>query len=71
MQDIGVGELGGQGSSGDVAGQGGQGAAQGIGCEIVPGEVRVDRSADRRIGGAQLPEQPVAGADHLGEKLFF
>jgi len=70
VQDIGVGELGGQGRSGNVSRQRGQGAAQRIGCKIVRGEVGVDRAADRRFRGAQLAEQPVAGTDHLGEQIL-
>jgi len=70
VQDVGIGELGGQGASGDIAGQRRQGATQYVGCEIVLGEVSVDRVTRLRVRGAQLPEQPVAGADHLGEQVF-
>jgi hypothetical protein len=70
VQDIGVGELGGQGGSSDVACQRRQGAPERIGSEIFVGEVGVDRAADRRVGGAERPEQSVAGADHFREELL-
>lgn len=70
MQDICIGELGGEGGTGDVASEYRQGAAERIGREIVLGEVGVDCAADRRVRGSQLPEQPIARAYNLGEQIL-
>jgi hypothetical protein len=55
VQDVGVGEPGGQGGSGDIARQCRQGAIQRIGREIVLGEIGVDHAGEFAVLGAQLP----------------
>jgi hypothetical protein len=67
MEHVGVGELGGQGATGDVARQGGEGAVLGIGGEIRVREVGVEHSRQLGVGRPQLPQEPLARADNLGE----
>jgi hypothetical protein len=69
VQDVGVGELGGQGRPGNVARQRRQGAVAQGGGETFLGEVAVEHRADLAAAGAHAGEQAVAGTDHLGEQV--
>jgi hypothetical protein len=69
VQDVGVGELGSEGSPGNVAGQRRQGAVAQGGGEALLGEVAVEHFPDLAVAGAHSDQQAVAGADHLGEQV--
>jgi hypothetical protein len=69
VQDIGIGELGGQGRPRDIARQRRQGAVpQGRG-ETLLGEVAVEHLANLAVAGAHPDPQAVARGDHLGEQV--
>jgi len=69
VQDVGIGELGGQGCPRHVARQRCQGAVAQGGGEGVLGQVAVEHRADLGVAGAHPRQQAVAGADHLGEQV--
>jgi hypothetical protein len=69
VQDIGIGELGGQGRPRDVACQRRQGAVAQSRGEAFPGEVAVEHVADLAVAGAHADQQTVASPDHLGEQI--
>jgi hypothetical protein len=69
VQDIGVGELGGQGCPRHIARQRRQGAVAQGGGEGILGQVAVKHRDDLGVGGAHPRRQAVAGADHLGEQV--
>jgi hypothetical protein len=70
LEDVGIGELGGEGSAYDIAGQGGERAILSGGCQVFLGEVGIDNSERPGVLRAELPEQPLARADDLGEQLL-
>lgn len=69
MQDVGVGELGGERRARHVAGQRRQRAVAMGRAEAVPGEVAVEHVADLAAAGPHARQQTVTGADHLGEQI--
>jgi hypothetical protein len=69
VQDVGIGQLGGEGRPGHVARQRRQGAISQRGGEALLGEVAVEHIADLAVAGAHADEQAVAGTDHLGKQV--
>lgn len=64
MQNVGVGELGGQGGAGDIAGQGGHGTV----VQRILVEIGGERCQHIGVRRAEFGQQPVAGADHFGKE---
>jgi hypothetical protein len=70
MEDVGIGELAGQGAARHVARQRCERAVLRIGCQVLLGEVGVEHGQHLGIAGAQFPQEALARADHLGEQIF-
>jgi hypothetical protein len=69
VEDVGIGELGGEGSARDVTRQRRQGAFAQRRAESFLGEVAVEHVADLATARPHPDQQAVAGADHLGEQV--